>query len=365
MNPIISVLSNLARGFLAHVDKVEAEKAFTAAATETKVYQVAPAAPAIAAAKRAAYWEDVNIEDLPNETWASVDLIQGREVFLSNMGRLKAIMYKGRNTKGALKIVPARVTQSNVFHQVVGVINTDAGEVKKTMTLQTAKSVLSEFSGAPDWAKDCPNAYERSGRVVHYKNGNYKDCSLQNLSWASTQEAQAIEKGMLDSIKFQKSKKEQAVAKLPEPPVAEHIAAPFPDFPVEEAKPDTEDKWVDVDHFVGYYQIRKDGAVRSLDRYIHRYGARRLEHEPVYLTSETIGKHDRKMYRLVRGVVLTPVRKDGELTVTLCRDGLTVPIPVAALLIETFASLPRGSTYTYEYIDGDLSNCCLSNLRLK
>ena len=149
--------------------------------------------------------------------------------------------------------------------------------------------------------------------------------------------------------------------------VVKEAVQPELELPAVTAEPaPLKEEWRDVPEFVGFYQVSNMGEVRSLTRWVHRYGGRRLDqHNPVYLTEEGIKKHNSKNYRLVHGRTLKPLSIEGKPGVKLCRDGVVLPLPIAQIVVESFYPERKaaGLSYEYEHIDGDVNNCRLDNLR--
>lgn len=345
MNPIKRAMVSLARGFLAYVDRSSNEEVQDVSRHEPAIHGAIIPRSMI---EKVNPWENLDTWDMAEEVWKTVEIV-GREVFVSNMGRLKL-----RSRGGNFVILKSKINASSMSHQIYPL---KAGSENKPTQLLTSRLVLLTFLGEAQWAEKFPNIIERSTQLITYKNGDFRDCRLTNLAWISKAEAEKIYRRTLSNDKYlAKDAKETPVEIEPVEPIVQ------PELIATSMDPND---WRDVPHFVGFYQVTAAGEVRSLDRYIHRYGKTRItpENTPRYLTAEKINEDLKKHYRFVRGVTLKPMRQAGELAVVLCRDGLSVPIPVARLLIETFHPQIKES-YKYEYIDGNLSNCTLANLRL-
>lgn len=336
MNPITRAMASLARGFLAYVEspnKLDEPEITPITYSAREATAIQPTAVEV--------WDNLNLQDMPGEKWQKLD-VETRDVMISNLGRVK--LFRTRKSGGEYIIVKPHVSKGAVFFQVAQKQPRNTVG-RKLYTFSAPRAVLLAFVGEPEWAEKYPDALRRSLRSIVHKNQNPHDCNVDNLCWVSEEHADIIQR----SFDYHNNKVAQESVEPQEP------APPSP--PVKE--------WHDVPHFVGFYQVSAAGDVRSLDRYIHRYGAKRVtdENTPKYLTADKINENLKKSYRFVRGVNLKPIRQGGELTVVLCREGLSVPVPVARLLIETFHPHIKAS-YNYEYIDGDLNNCSIANLRL-
>lgn len=347
MNPILKAMANVARGFLNYVDEMNK--------------------PFVEQPKTA-------VEIWKEEEWKDLQL-PDRKVKISSFGRIQ--YYNARSSAWAFSSIQEKKDKQSFVN--IAISNQEWREKLHSTVhyLLVAKLVLVAFKGEPTWAAQFPNVLRRSNAkdCVVYKDGNQHNCRIDNLEWSNNlSQLKELEATMKSNDKSRERKNEKLNAINHLAPLDrsyyDAIKKPqktlfVPDFPILE-EPVSKEEWRDVPHFVGFYQVASSGKVRSLDRYVYRYGSSRMsENEPRYLTSETIKKYDRSNYRFARGIELKPVMIGGALCVTLCKDGISVPAPVSQIVLETFYPDREkdGFTYKHKHIDGNVRNCALSNLQ--
>lgn len=99
--------------------------------------------------------------------------------------------------------------------------------------------------------------------------------------------------------------------------------------------------WKDIPDYTGLYQASNLGRIRSLDRYIMRYGH----------------------FRLIKGVVIKQRLQSNYYTVGLYKNGMVKRVLVHRVVWETFnGAIPKGMEINH--IDENTSNNALSNLSL-
>lgn len=359
MNMIMRGMASLARNFLAYVDSDKSK--------EVERFIQPPI-------------DNYGAQDLlEKESWRSLNVLD-RKVSISSEGRVKYM--PERSGRSAYVITPPVIKRAE-HHSISHVIVATYKGKRYKITLSTAKLVLLKFKGEPSWAKRFPDVLQRSTSVVVYKNDDTSDCRISNIDWISEGRAERLnDAGRAHLNKLNEEGKTMRGCNHLAPITGDYsyldtftrpdvdqsqmveavTVETSPPFALEACE---QTEWRDVPHFEGFYQVSNLGVIRSLERYVHRFGGTRSDGEPSMLTPENIKKYNAKNYRFVRGRELTPVRKDGELTVTLCRDGLKMPVAVAQVVVETFhpERKAKGLSYSYEYIDGNMDNCKLNNLR--
>lgn len=360
MNLVMKSLANLARHFLAYVEEKE---------NDTYIpQQVAPQPTVLARSIQQA--KPVLTDE---EQWFQLKM-PSRQVWISNHGRLKMIGGKGRGgrTRGKEIILQQKARDSEATLNCK--IRDEIDGERVSVVISTAKAVLMAFGQEPDWKDEYPLVYSRSTQSYIHKDGNRENCHINNLEWVDSRRAYALNESMMK------------ICKLDDESIYHHLAPFNGDYtyltsriknklepvietaePVKEVTEAVEEEiWRDVPEFVGFYQVSNLGRVRSMTRYVHRYGAKRPNKEdPQYLTPEALESHDKRMYRIARGVILKPMTVDGVPGVTLCRDGVQMPVPISQVVVEAFypERKAEGKTYYHEHIDGDIKNNRLDNLR--
>lgn len=356
MNVITKAMANLARNFLAYVDeKHNVEIDTQRPDIQAPEYMI----------KRLDPWLDLNIQDLPGEQWKKIK-VETRDAMISNMGRLKVTSGR-RAVSTEYEIVRPIISTKSILFKLAKIGERDDDAKVRTMSISAAREVLLAFGEKPVWAKNFPMVIERStSSAFVYKNGDHRDCRLTNLEWVSETRAVALGRSFTKAAKQKRSLSsgvaKDALKKTAAKPVVFSAPSVIPPAPVSK---EAREQWYDVSGYVGLYQITQGGSVRSLPRYAYNHGYERAMKKgvPMYLTEQEAKSGSTQSYHLLRGVTLKPLRLKGEKMIQLCRDGSTNPISVARLMIETF--YPHVSeSQQYEYIDGDLDNCTLSNLRL-
>lgn len=376
MNPFMQALAEFARGFLAYIENQHQPVQQPPQENEQK-YQEPPQQNTTVVevpksiVPQVSHWENFSLNDIEGEQWHALN-IPGREAYVSNKGRVKLQRIRGR--KGSI------IVKTNADNGVRScVISAKIDGKAFSCYVPLAKVVLLAFDTekSNDFSKRFPNATARSANVCTHKNGDRNDCSIENLEWVSEEKLADIEYRILKKDKSLKlhGKKSGRVNHLA--PLSGEWKAlnkqpkTEPSAEIPQARPTriTEEEWRDVQHFVGFYQVSNLGNVRSLDRYVYRYGSKRMDPDnPQYLTAEAIKNFDKKNYRFARGIVLKKnLRLHGEIAVSLSREGINIVAPVAQIMVEAFypERAKEGKTYTYEYVDGDANNCALDNLRFK
>lgn len=359
MNLVMKSLANLARNFLAYVEEKDTvEQPVSQLAQSVRPRMPKPVLP-------------------PTEQWYKLN-IPGRDVWVSNQGQMKALRNRGTRSE----ILLARKNNQHKDNCPVCEVTVRYEGKTRSLNINVAKTVLIAFGDRPEWADDFPLVYKKSTEAVIFKDGNKKNCRIENLEWASRERANRLNYSLRNNLKHGKSGMERdhlAVftgdlsfmknhsVRGKKKDVVEEAAQPEIELPTASAEPTPlKEEWRDVPEFVGFYQVSNMGEVRSLTRWVHRYGGQRLDqHNPMYLTEEGIKKYDRKNYRLVRGRTLKPLTIEGKPGVNLCRDGVVLPLPIAQIVVESFypERKAKGLSFRYEHVDGDVSNNRLDNLR--
>lgn len=110
--------------------------------------------------------------------------------------------------------------------------------------------------------------------------------------------------------------------------------------------------WRDIPGYEGWYQVSTAGRVRSLDR--------------GYLRTERSGDAPPSTHMvMLRGKLIQPTLY-GSAVVTLYRYGTGIKYRVSDIVAFTFLQdwFPGEGVEKVEYVDGDIRNCALYNLRI-
>ena len=101
--------------------------------------------------------------------------------------------------------------------------------------------------------------------------------------------------------------------------------------------------WKSIQEYAGLYEVSDRGQVRSLDRSVHT-GIKNIKS------------------RIVKGKVLKQNRKkNGYMTVDLCKDGAVKTVLVHRLVADAFVPNPNGSHFV-NHIDSNRANNAANNL---
>ena len=265
---------------------------------------------------------------MPN--WKEVLGYEGRYE-VSDDGQVRSIQRYRRTKAGGVCLVKERVLKQSGMdrYPVVGLHNGNG----ECWIVPVHTLVLLSFIGS-----------RPKGMQAGFKDGNPRNNCASNLRWVTPKETkeQARSFGRLSTGDKHWSRK--ATVKCPPicTPLSLLQAASFED---------NEEKWKDIEHFVGLYQISNYGRIRRCaGRFdiINRWG-----------TISTITIRE----RVLKVRIVGPLRKEGigYFMVSLCRDGKPRYFYIHRLVAKAFV-LNRKSKPEVNHKDGNKQNNCATNL---